>query len=210
MKRSGKPPEFSESCLVRPVAWDRRSELNVACRLIPEIPLSLLGSRKLYRRCAASIAAGSRRRACSFDLDPRLLAIPRPSHAPRFQGCILDAVSAGLWKLVDKFDETRDRVVGHPVAAKLDKIFGAKFRIGRQHDRDFDFILPQFRRHRIGRRLQHGGMLVDHGLDLPGGDVLAAAPDRRLLASAEIVEAVLVGPGEITRMKPSIAVRLRS
>src|SRR5208337_3350796 len=65
-------------------------------------------------------------------------------------------------------------------------------------------------RHRIGRRLQHGGMLVDHGLDLPGGDVLAAAPDRRLLASAEIVEAVLVGPGEITRMKPSIAVRLRS
>src|SRR5208282_702660 len=156
------------------------------------------------------MAAGSYRRACSFDLDACLLAIPRASDAPRLQGCILDAFSPGLWKLVDKFDETRHRVVGHPVAAKIDEIFGAKFRVGRQHDRDLDFILTEFRRHRIGRRLQHCGMLIDDGLDLPGGNVLAAAADRRLLASAEIIETVLVGLGEIARMKPSAAVRLGS
>src|SRR5208283_5567403 len=111
MKRSGRPREFSESCPVRRVAWDRRSESNVACRLIPEIPLSLLGSRKLYRHCAASMAAGSCWRACSFDLDARLLAVPRACDALRLQGCILDALSAGLWQLVNKFDEARHRVV---------------------------------------------------------------------------------------------------
>src|ERR1017187_6422253 len=209
MKRRGRPPEFSESFPVRRAAWDRKSESNVECRLIPEIPLSLLGSRKLYRHCAASMAAGSCRRACSFDLDACLLAIPCACDAPRLQGRILDSLSAGLGKLVDKFDETRHGVVGHAVAAKLDEIFGAKFRAGRQHDRDLDFILPEFRRHRIGRRLQDCGMLIDDGLDLPGGNVLAAAPDRRLLASAEIIETVLVGPGEIARMKPSVAVCLR-
>src|SRR5579863_6036473 len=53
-------------------------------------------------------------------------------------------------------------------------------------------------------------MLIDDRLDLPRGNILAAAPDRRLLSSAEVIGAVLIGPREIARMKPSVAVRLRS
>src|SRR5271166_4503546 len=52
-------------------------------------------------------------------------------------------------------------------------------------------------------------MLIDDSLDLPCGNILSAAADRRLLASAKVVETILVGPGEIARMKPSVAVCLR-
>src|SRR5580692_9069332 len=63
------------------------------------------------------------------------------------------------------------------------------------------------------RQPDHGGlgdrgMLVEHLLDLPRVDVVAAPDDQVLLAVHDVEVAVLVDPGQVTGVEPAVADRL--
>src|SRR6202042_2165591 len=62
------------------------------------------------------------------------------------------------------------------------------------------------------RQADHGGlgdpgMLVEHFLDLPRVDVVAAADDQVFFPVHDVEIAVLVGPGQVTAVEPAVADR---
>jgi hypothetical protein len=56
--------------------------------------------------------------------------------------------------------------------------------------------------------LGDGGMLVEHLLDLPRVDVVAAADDQVLLPVHDVEVAAGVDPGQVTGVEPAVADRL--
>src|ERR1700675_2870303 len=133
MKRPGRPRGSSESSPARPAAWDRRSESNVAIRLVPDIPFPS------PHYCGADMEADFFAR--STLMPPCRDAIHPRHRAP--QRRVLDTLGA-IGKFVDVFDEAGHRVVGHSIAAELDEIRRAKFRARLQHYRDLDLVLTEF------------------------------------------------------------------
>ena len=83
------------------------------------------------------------------ELDPGLLAIPRVADTTLPKRLVLDALSAGLGKIVNHLDEARYCVVRHPIATELDEFLRSEFLSRFDDHRDLHLIFTEFRGHRV-------------------------------------------------------------
>ena len=75
------------------------------------------------------------------------------------------------------------------------------------HAGHHDLLAAELGRHAVDRGLEQLGVVGEHALDLPRGDVLAAAADRVRPARDEPEEAVLVAVGVVAGVEPEVAHR---
>src|SRR3984893_1354433 len=142
-----------------------------------------------------------------LELQPDRLAVPKRRAVflgPDLQLVFLDLLACGLGQRLDEMHEARHHEMRHVLVGKAHQFFLADLMAIAADDVDHHLVFAEFGSHRHRRDFQHAWVSRNQHLDLIGGDVLAAAADRFLLAVDEIEIAVSVQPPAIPGMQPQI------
>src|SRR4051794_16592804 len=114
-----------------------------------------------------------------------------------------DLARRALGELVQEPDLARVLVVGPPLLDKAADLVHVGLGVGLEHDRGPPLLTHRLIGHRHHRRLRHGGMLLEHLLDLPPIHVVPAPDGHVLLAIADEEVTVPIHPRHVTRTEPS-------
>src|SRR5262249_17439549 len=96
-------------------------------------------------------------------------------------------------------------VIGHFPLAEIEYLLGCRRLLWLENHNQLDLVFGEFRWNGVGGGLQHRWVLVDHGLNLPRGNILTPAPHRRLLPTGVEEIALFIHPGQVTRVEPVVA-----
>ena len=107
-------------------------------------------------------------------------------------------------ELVDEPEVAGAFVVGEALGAEREQRLVRERRAGLAHHERADVLAEHLVRHADDRGLLHVGVLEDHGLDVGGVDVVAAADDHVLDAARDVDEAVGVEVREVAGAQPAV------
>src|SRR3989440_6464504 len=146
-------------------------------------------------------------RVCSrlMSVDPLGLALPLLVA----QDELLDLARRGLGQVAE-LDGRRAFEVGEVLPAELDDLLLGGLPAGLERHEGLGPLAPPGVAHGHHGTLEHRGVLSHGLLDLARGDVLAPRDDDVLLAVAQLDVAVGVPDGQVARVEPAAAERLRT